>query len=239
VLVRAGPRQQPLGRRLRPPVIAVAAHVVAEQKPDLKFGSVRLVRTPLPSTLTFVCTGLWLVCPSWPSSHGVARQWRGVSRCVHTRRLLGARKVRAAEAPAACCDATLLPKSCGGAAREAIGTAVSPRCFWPLLCPPCRTLDVLSRNCPRLSFLSMMSNPACPNELVWGKDEDDYLRYRAAVLGRLQTLSFLDSVVRCSCVCTCAAFLVQRHRPSHLYSWKVQGAATPSYAFLCLILYRL
>eukprot|EP00039_Didymoeca_costata_P015152 m.253687 g.253687 ORF g.253687 m.253687 type:complete len:935 (+) comp16162_c0_seq7:125-2929(+) len=57
-----------------------------------------------------------------------------------------------------------------------------------------RFLDTVEHKCPQLTFLSMMSNPACPNELVWGKDEDDYTRYRCTVIQRLPLLRFLDSV---------------------------------------------
>jgi len=45
---------------------------------------------------------------------------------------------------------------------------------------------------PKLSFLSLLGNTACPNELVL-KDEDDYQRYRYYVLHTLPGLKFLDS----------------------------------------------
>jgi WD40 repeat protein len=56
-----------------------------------------------------------------------------------------------------------------------------------------RLLDEVARNCPAIRFLSMVSNPACPNELVWGKDEEDYMQYRYEVIARLPSLKFLDS----------------------------------------------
>lgn len=45
---------------------------------------------------------------------------------------------------------------------------------------------------PNLSFLSLLGNEACPNELVL-KDESDYQRYRYFVLYHLPRLTFLDS----------------------------------------------
>jgi hypothetical protein len=45
---------------------------------------------------------------------------------------------------------------------------------------------------PKLSFLSLLGNTACPNELVL-KDEEDYQRYRYFVLHSLPGLRFLDS----------------------------------------------
>lgn len=45
---------------------------------------------------------------------------------------------------------------------------------------------------PSLTFLSLLGNAACPNELVL-KDEDDYKRYRYYVLFNLPNLKFLDS----------------------------------------------
>eukprot|EP00039_Didymoeca_costata_P018218 m.332626 g.332626 ORF g.332626 m.332626 type:complete len:280 (-) comp16973_c0_seq1:65-904(-) len=45
---------------------------------------------------------------------------------------------------------------------------------------------------PNLTFLSLLGNAACPNELVL-KDEDDYKRYRYFVLFNLPNLKFLDS----------------------------------------------
>eukprot|EP00040_Diaphanoeca_grandis_P010148 m.51970 g.51970 ORF g.51970 m.51970 type:complete len:271 (+) comp21526_c0_seq1:142-954(+) len=45
---------------------------------------------------------------------------------------------------------------------------------------------------PKLRFLSLLGNEACPNELMM-KDEDDYKRYRYFVLFHLPDLKFLDS----------------------------------------------
>lgn len=45
---------------------------------------------------------------------------------------------------------------------------------------------------PSVQFLSMLKNPACPNSLVGG-DEDDYKRYRLRVVHLLPQLKFLDS----------------------------------------------
>jgi leucine-rich melanocyte differentiation-associated protein len=53
-------------------------------------------------------------------------------------------------------------------------------------------LDQITRSCPKLTFLSLLGNAACPNELV-EKDEDDYRRYRLFVLFKLPKLRFLDS----------------------------------------------
>eukprot|EP00053_Salpingoeca_punica_P009631 m.86586 g.86586 ORF g.86586 m.86586 type:complete len:290 (-) comp15098_c0_seq1:384-1253(-) len=50
----------------------------------------------------------------------------------------------------------------------------------------------LQKSLPSLNFLSLLGNEACPNELV-AKDEDDYQRYRYAVLFKLPGLKFLDS----------------------------------------------
>lgn len=53
-------------------------------------------------------------------------------------------------------------------------------------------LTQIARNVPSISFLSLLGNEACPNELV-AKDEDDYQRYRHAVLFKLPGVKFLDS----------------------------------------------
>eukprot|EP00047_Mylnosiga_fluctuans_P002039 m.222907 g.222907 ORF g.222907 m.222907 type:complete len:245 (+) comp10847_c0_seq1:19-753(+) len=47
---------------------------------------------------------------------------------------------------------------------------------------------------PSLTYLSLLFNTACPNELV-GKDDEDYQRYRYLVLYSLPNLKFLDSKV--------------------------------------------
>jgi len=53
-------------------------------------------------------------------------------------------------------------------------------------------LDTLSKHTPLLEFLSLLGNPACPNELMHG-DEEDYQNYRYSVINRLKYLKFLDS----------------------------------------------
>ena len=53
-------------------------------------------------------------------------------------------------------------------------------------------LTQVKNSCPRLSYLSLLFNAACPNELV-GKDDEDYRRYRYLVLNALPNLKFLDS----------------------------------------------
>lgn len=53
-------------------------------------------------------------------------------------------------------------------------------------------LDKLLKNTPVLEFLSLIGNPACPNELSNG-DEDDYQSYRYVVINKLPYLRFLDS----------------------------------------------
>mmetsp|Transcript_21160 Transcript_21160/g.59558 ORF Transcript_21160/g.59558 Transcript_21160/m.59558 type:complete len:235 (+) Transcript_21160:88-792(+) len=45
---------------------------------------------------------------------------------------------------------------------------------------------------PSLTYLSMLNNPGCPNELTQ-RDDDDYRRYRYFVLHRIPTLTMLDS----------------------------------------------
>ena len=50
----------------------------------------------------------------------------------------------------------------------------------------------IKQSYPNLTFLSLLGNTACPNELVL-KDEDDYQRYRYYVLHNLPALKFLDS----------------------------------------------
>ncbi|XP_031337729.1 leucine-rich melanocyte differentiation-associated protein isoform X1 [Photinus pyralis] len=49
-------------------------------------------------------------------------------------------------------------------------------------------------NLPTLTYLSLLGNKACPNQLSdIDKDEEDYQRYRYYVLHRLPALQFLDS----------------------------------------------
>lgn len=55
-----------------------------------------------------------------------------------------------------------------------------------------KLLMQVKSNCPKLRFLSLLGNEACPNELMM-KDEDDYKRYRYFVLYHLPDLKFLDS----------------------------------------------
>ncbi|CAH1407361.1 unnamed protein product [Nezara viridula] len=61
-------------------------------------------------------------------------------------------------------------------------------------------LDVLVKKIklklPKLQYLSLLGNIACPNELSdTDKDEEDYQRYRYFVLHHLPNLKFLDSRV--------------------------------------------
>lgn len=47
---------------------------------------------------------------------------------------------------------------------------------------------------PALSFLSLLGNPACPDQITNpDKDDDDYQRYRYYVIYKLRNLKFLDS----------------------------------------------
>ncbi|CAH0725254.1 unnamed protein product, partial [Brenthis ino] len=55
-------------------------------------------------------------------------------------------------------------------------------------------IDKISENFPSLTYLSLLSNKACPNQLSdQDKDDTDYQRYRYFVLYKLQNLRFLDS----------------------------------------------
>lgn len=55
-------------------------------------------------------------------------------------------------------------------------------------------LDKISTCLPSLTYLSLLGNTACPNELSdLEKDEEDYQRYRYFVLHKLPNLKFLDS----------------------------------------------
>jgi len=54
-------------------------------------------------------------------------------------------------------------------------------------------LEGVRERYPKLNYLSMLKNPACTNELVTGRDDDDYQRYRYYVLHTLRGLRFLDS----------------------------------------------
>jgi len=53
-------------------------------------------------------------------------------------------------------------------------------------------IDNIKDKFPQLTYMSMIKNPACPNEIT-GRDSDDYQRYRLYVLYRLKDLRFLDS----------------------------------------------
>lgn len=54
--------------------------------------------------------------------------------------------------------------------------------------------DKLQTCFPSLTYLSMLGNQACPNELLaTDKDEEDYQRYRYYVIFKLPRLRFLDS----------------------------------------------
>jgi len=48
-------------------------------------------------------------------------------------------------------------------------------------------IGILSRQCPKLQYLSLLRNPCCPNELT-GKGENEYRMYRLRVLYRIPTL---------------------------------------------------
>ncbi|XP_045447052.1 leucine-rich melanocyte differentiation-associated protein-like [Melitaea cinxia] len=55
-------------------------------------------------------------------------------------------------------------------------------------------INEVSKNFPSLTYLSLLSNKACPNKLSDNdKDDNDYQRYRYFVLYKLQNLRFLDS----------------------------------------------
>ncbi|VVC96272.1 unnamed protein product [Leptidea sinapis] len=55
-------------------------------------------------------------------------------------------------------------------------------------------INKLCDSYPSLSYLSLLSNKACPNQLSdRDKDESDYQRYRYYVLYKLSNLHFLDS----------------------------------------------
>ncbi|XP_041363625.1 leucine-rich melanocyte differentiation-associated protein-like isoform X2 [Gigantopelta aegis] len=55
-------------------------------------------------------------------------------------------------------------------------------------------LEKLKSSLPNLTYLSLLGNTACPNQLSCSdKDDDDYQRYRYHVLFHLPQLKFLDS----------------------------------------------
>ncbi|EFC43643.1 predicted protein [Naegleria gruberi] len=54
------------------------------------------------------------------------------------------------------------------------------------------TIEACLQKFPKLIYLSLLKNPACPNEFT-GNDTDDYQHYRLYVLYRMPNLKFLDS----------------------------------------------
>ncbi|XP_017773099.1 PREDICTED: leucine-rich repeat-containing protein C10orf11 homolog [Nicrophorus vespilloides] len=55
-------------------------------------------------------------------------------------------------------------------------------------------MSKISHNLPALTFLSLLGNKACPNELSdLDNDEEDYQRYRYYVLHHAPSLKYLDS----------------------------------------------
>lgn len=55
-------------------------------------------------------------------------------------------------------------------------------------------IEKITDNLPALTYLSLLGNQACPNELSCDeKDEEDYQRYRYYVIYKLPKLKFLDS----------------------------------------------
>ncbi|KAF0978601.1 hypothetical protein FDP41_002421 [Naegleria fowleri] len=54
------------------------------------------------------------------------------------------------------------------------------------------TIEACLQKFPKLIYLSLLKNPACPNEFT-GNDTDDYQHYRLYVLYRMNNLKFLDS----------------------------------------------
>ncbi|KAI5646501.1 leucine-rich repeat domain-containing protein [Phthorimaea operculella] len=55
-------------------------------------------------------------------------------------------------------------------------------------------IEKISEHLPSLSYLSLLSNKACPNQLSdLDKDDSDYQRYRYYVIYKLPNLRFLDS----------------------------------------------
>ena len=55
-------------------------------------------------------------------------------------------------------------------------------------------LNEISLKLPGLTYLSLLGNPACPDQLSSSDhDEQDYRRYRSYVVHRMPSLRFLDS----------------------------------------------
>ena len=53
-------------------------------------------------------------------------------------------------------------------------------------------LTVLTRTCPRLTYLSLLQNPCAPSELT-GASPAEYARYRVLVKWRMPMLTYLDA----------------------------------------------
>jgi len=56
-----------------------------------------------------------------------------------------------------------------------------------------KLLRILAKNCPRLSYLSLLRNPVCPSIYFKHGNEDKYRRYRYTVLYHLHGLTYLDT----------------------------------------------
>lgn len=54
-------------------------------------------------------------------------------------------------------------------------------------------LECVREKYPHLTYLSMLKNPACVSDLIPGRDDEDYQRYRYYVIHMLRGLRFLDS----------------------------------------------
>jgi len=54
-------------------------------------------------------------------------------------------------------------------------------------------IKTLAKNCPRLSYLSLLRNPMCPSIYFKHGNEDKYRRYRYTVLYHLHGLTYLDT----------------------------------------------
>ncbi|XP_064479754.1 leucine-rich melanocyte differentiation-associated protein-like [Ornithodoros turicata] len=68
--------------------------------------------------------------------------------------------------------------------------SLNKNCF----CDLERLVSTLQQYYPNLTFLSLLGNPACPDQITNPeKDEDDYRRYRYYVIHKLVNLRFLDS----------------------------------------------
>jgi len=52
--------------------------------------------------------------------------------------------------------------------------------------------EEIQAKCPNITYLSMLKNPACPNELS-GREAEDYKRFRLYAIYKLPKLKFLDS----------------------------------------------